>query len=375
MQRVKVQERADKADKLEAIGLSFHAWDDYWNEGVAYKFESAEIDKLEAAANELHGMCLNAARYAINHNRLGQMGIPEQFHEAIRQSFDRNEFSLYGRFDFAFDGDQIKMLEYNADTPTSLLESAVAQWDWMEEVKPGTDQFNSLHERLIEQWQKFRGAKKVYFASLRDNEEDWVCVHYMMDTAAQAGLEVQHIWLDDIGYDPMNQVFVDDRNRPIEALFKLYPWEWLMREDFAQYLTTTKTQFVEPIWKSVLSNKALLPILWEVYRDHPLLLPSYFEADKLKSFAKKPFFSREGANVELHENGLMQDFDTGPYGAEGYIYQQLIQLPKFDDVYPIIGAWIVGEESAGICIREDRLRITTNMSHFIPHYFTDNEEA
>jgi glutathionylspermidine synthase len=374
MQRQLIAARSDFAEKLEAIGLSFHSWDNYWREDVCYKFDSTQVDELEAAANELHGMCLQAVKHIIENNRLAELGIPEQYWVAIKQSFDADDFSLYGRFDFAYDGvNPPKMLEYNADTPTSLLESAVAQWYWMEDVFPGADQFNSLHERLVAQWKKAPGTGPIYLASLKDNEEDWVCTMYLLDTVTQAGREARHIYLEDIGWNEQNKQFVDLDNQPIETLFKLYPWEWMMREDFGPNVLRATTRMIEPMWKAVLSCKGLLAVLWELFPDHPNLLPTYFSPDKLTSYAKKPLYSREGANVELFKDGELLAKDEGPYGAEGYVYQQLHSLPKFDDRYPVIGAWIVGTEAAGICIREDGSRITTNMSNFVPHYFLEQQ--
>jgi glutathionylspermidine synthase len=372
MQRIPVTPRKDFGKKLESIGLSFYGWDNYWREDVCYRFNAQQVDVMEAAANKLHRMCLKAAAFAIENRRLGQLGIPEMYWPAIEASFNANDFSLYGRFDFAYDGvSPPKMLEYNADTPTSLLESAVAQWYWMEEAFPGTDQFNSLHERLVEQWKKAPGTGPIHLASLKDNEEDWVCTMYLLDTVAQAGRQGKHLYIEDIGWNEQLQQFVDGQNQPIETLFKLYPWEWMMREDFGPNVLKSRTHLIEPIWKSVLSCKGLLAILWELFPGHPNLLPTYFSPEKLTSYAKKPLYSREGANVELFRDGQLVARDDGPYGQEGHVYQQLHTLPKFDDRYPVIGAWVVGTESAGICIREDTSPITTNLSNFIPHYFVD----
>jgi glutathionylspermidine synthase len=256
------------------------------------------------------------------------------------------------------------------DTPTSLLESAVAQWYWLEECFPQHDQFNSLHDRLVERWKQLGSSvTTIYFASSSENEEDWVCTTYLMDTATQAGYWARHIYIEDIGWHAAGECFVDLDGRPIEALFKLYPWEWLMREEFGKNIAGATTRFIEPIWKSVLACKGLLPILWEMYPGHPNLLPAYFEPGKLDSYAKKPLYSREGANVELYRNGRLVAKDNGPYGREGVIYQALHPLPDFHGRFPVIGSWIVGDEPAGMCIREDASPITTNMSNFIPHYF------
>ena len=381
MKRIVVDARPNKDAKLEEVGLSFHGWDAYWNEGACYKFTAEQVDEIEAVTNELHSMCVEAVQHVIDNNRFSELQIPEAFWEPIRRSFYNDDFTLYGRFDLAYDGiNPPKMLEYNADTPTSLLESAVAQWYWLEDKFPQADQFNSLHDKLVERWKKLpKDINKIHFASISENEEDWVCTHYLMETAVQAGFEVEHIYIEDLGYDAESKAFVDVNNYKIEALFKLYPWEWMMREDFGQYVADTSTIFVEPLWKSLLANKGILAILWELFPDHENLLPAYLEDGKLTDYAKKPFFSREGANIELYKNSVKIAEDVGPYGSEGYVYQELVNLRPYqftDDetletklAYPIIGSWVVGDESAGMCIREDVLKITTNMSNFIPHYF------
>lgn len=372
MHREIVTPRPDSGAKLEAIGLSFHSWDNYWCEDACYRFSAAQIDELEAAAESLHQLCLEALAHLIDAGRLGVLGIPPQYHAAVASSFRRRDFSLYGRFDLAYDGvNPPRMLEYNADTPTSLLESAVAQWAWMEEVFPGRDQFNSLHDRLIAQWKLLPGNGPIHLASIGGNEEDWVCTMYLLDTVMQAGREARHLFIEDIGWDAHAQHFVDLDQQPIETLFKLYPWEWMMREAFGPHLLGAQTRMVEPLWKSALSCKGLLPILWELFPDHPNLLPAYFTPGKLASYARKPLYSREGANVQLVREGEILASDDGPYGAEGYVYQALHLLPEFEGRHPVIGAWVVGESAAGICVREDVSPITTNMSRFIPHYFVE----
>jgi len=383
MQRISLDERQNKAVRLESRGLSFHAWDNYWKETAAYKFTTLQVDRIEAASNELLHMLEEAGDYIVNNHLLGQLGIPPQFHEVVAASWRNEDPTLYGRFDFAYNGEGWpKMLEFNADTPTSLLESAVSQWDWLEDVKPYSDQFNALHEKLVAQWNtivtKRRPTgvhpRRIHFASVSDNEEDWICVHYLMDTAVQAGFDVKHVFTEGLGFNHETGYFIDQDDRQIDILFKLYPLEWMMREDFGVHLLSTKTQLVEPLWKAMFSTKAILPILWKLYPDHRLLLPAYFEHDVLPvgftSYARKPLFSREGANITLLRDG--KEIATGheqDYGAEGYVLQELIDLKEHDGFFPVIGAWVVGDAAAGMCIREDVNRITTNMSNFVPHFF------
>ncbi len=348
MERRESPARADWQAKFSALGFSFHSADGaYWNETACYRFSAGEIDELESAAQELQRLALAAVKHIVSEARCAQMLIPPEFIPLIENSWLHNTPSLYGRFDLAYDGRQPpKLLEYNADTPTSVLEAAVAQWQWLEETgRP--DQFNSLHEKLIERWRVLAAGwpprTTVHFSS------------------------TAFVHVEDLGWDGAS--FVDLEDQPIAAWFKLYPWEWLMREPFGAHLATAALKIIEPPWKALLSNKAILAVLWELFPDHPNLLPAYFSPDYLGAdFVKKPFFSREGANITF--SGARRDLRTdGPYGEEGFVYQARANLPAFDKRYPVIGAWIVGDEPAGIGIREDMTPITTNRSQFVPHYF------
>jgi glutathionylspermidine synthase len=370
MRREAIIPRKDFAQRLEAQGLSFHARDGYWKEDVCYRFDLRQVEVIEAATNELHEMCVAALKSVIETGRLDRLAIPQAFWDPIAASLKRNDFSLYGRFDLSYDGNGApKMLEYNADTPTSLLESAVCQWFWMKDQFPAADQFNSIHERLIARWRQLPGTGPIHLANVDDNEEDWACTTYLIDTVTQAGRQPKHLNVEEIGWDAARGAFVDMQGDSIESLFKLYPWEWLMREAFAEHIAASRTQFIEPMWKAPLSCKGLLPILWELFPDHPNLLPAYFEEGKLSAYAKKPLYSREGANIELHSNRQCLDKVDGPYGGQGYIYQALHTPAVFDGRYPVIGSWLVDGQSAGMCIREDASPITTNSSNFVPHYF------
>ncbi len=372
MQRIPSTPRRYFAAKLADQGLSFHGADGYWKEDACYRFTGAEIETIESATAELHALCLQALDHVVATGRWAQLGIPPAYWEGIAASARRRDYSLYGRFDLAYDGrSPPKLLEYNADTPTSLLESAVCQWYWLQDCYPQYDQFNSLHERLVERWRALPDEGPVHLACLDGNEEDWVCITYLMDTVVQAGREAREIFIEQIGWDSERRVFVDLDGANIVNLFKLYPWEWLMREPFGEHILQSACRFIEPPWKAVLSCKGLLPILWELFPHHPNLLPAYFDPHGLADYARKPLYSREGANIELVSGGVVVARSPGPYGAEGQVYQALCPLPTFDGRYPVVGSWVVDGQPAGMCLREDATPLTTNMSNFIPHYILD----
>lgn len=372
LRRIASLRRPNWRECVEASGLVYHTHEEgpYWDESVCYAFGRGEIEVLETAARTLHELCLETAGRVVEHGLWGRMGIPEAAIPAIVASWERDDFSLYGRFDLAYDGFQPpKLLEYNADTPTALIEAAVTQWFWLGDTRPGFDQFNSIHERLIAAWKR-RGGGCVHFSNLSGHAEDGMTALYLRDTCEQAGLKAKTVAIEEWGWDGLQ--FVDHENQPIRECFKLYPWEWMWSEPFGQHLARCETKFLEPVWKMLLSNKGLLPLLWEFHPNHPNLLPAYDEPGMLcGNFVRKPRFGREGANVELVEGHVRVESSGGEYGQEGFVYQALAPIPSCDGHFPVCGVWIVDHEAAGMGMREDSRRIMGNLSRFVPHYIED----
>ena len=373
MKRHACQPRPDWREKVSRVGLTYHSHEagPYWDESACYELTAAEVAALETAANELHFRCIDAAEAVIKNNWWSRLGICEAAVPVILESWERDDFSLYGRFDFAFDGvTPPKLLEYNADTPTALVEASVAQWFWLRETQPDADQFNSIHERLIEAW-KFWAGKTIHFSCVKEQAEDEMTVLYLRDTCEQASVKTKSIFIDDIGWSAKENQFVDLHGERIERCFKLYPWEWLWREKFSGHLAKNCLQFIEPAWKMPLSNKGLLPILWELFPEHPNLLPAFDSAEPLgKNYIRKPKLSREGSNVSWFENGVVIEENGGGYGEEGFIFQAPANLSDHDGNHPVFGVWVVDHAPAGLGIREDTRRITRNLSRFVPHFFT-----
>ena len=376
MKRHPVTPRADWRTQVEALGFTYHTHDTgpYWDESAYYEFTAREVDELEAAGNALHALCLEAAQAVIDRGWWSRLGIPAKAVPAILASWERDDPSVYGRFDLAYDGaTPPKLLEYNADTPTALVEAAVVQWHWLKERFPDGDQFNSIHERLVEAWRHVASAK-VHFAGVKDLPEDTQTLAYLADTCTQAGFAVRWTAIDELGWDPTAASFVDQADAPVEALFKLYPWEWMWHEPFAEFLGRAPGLFVEPAWKLLLSSKGLLPVLWELFPDHPNLLPTFESpgpfvdrAGSQASYVKKPRLSREGANVAIVEAGRTVEENGGDYGDEGFVFQALAPVPVHAGNRPVCGVWIVNHEACGLGIREDTRRITGNLSRFVPH--------
>jgi glutathionylspermidine synthase len=382
VRRIACLERDDWRTTAEASGFDFHTLDGerYWDERAYYGFTLDEIERqIETPTGEIDAMCLELVGRAVGDERLlRRLKIPEAFWPLIGASWRRDDASLYGRLDLSFDGrGPAKLLEYNADTPTSIFEAAVFQWTWLEQaierqiIPRHADQFNSIHESLIEAWKKAGAGRHLHLAGTIANAEDAGTLAYLEDTARQAGLGTTLLDIEAIGLRDDGR-FVDLDNREIELAFKLYPWEWMFQDAFGKWLAEAATRWIEPPWKAVLSNKGILPLLWEMFPGHPNLLAAYFDDDPDAarlgaSFVRKPLYSREGANVALINQGVATLEQQGPYGAEGFIRQAVAPLPNFSGQYPVLGSWLIDHVPCGLSIREDLNPITGNTSRFLPH--------
>jgi glutathionylspermidine synthase len=208
-------------------------------------------------------------------------------------------------------------------------------------------------------------------------------VAYLMDTVVQAGYEAIELIVEDIVLDDGDGRFYDNQGRHLDVVFKLYPWEWLIEDEFGPAVLADSarpggTTWVEPAYKMLWSTKALLPVLWQMFGSDPVLgeflLPAYF-ADEMPSswrdYVRKPLWGREGANVAIVRDGAVATELPGRYGTEGFVVQEFAPLPNFPGVdgphHPVLGVWLVDGEPAGLGIRESDGLITDNLSYFVPH--------
>ncbi|MBK1837042.1 glutathionylspermidine synthase family protein [Azospirillum sp. YIM B02556] len=397
MERVRTSPRPHWQAKLEEIGFPFHTEADgtaYWDESAHWRFSHAEIETLEAAAEEVYRLCEEAVGHVVTRGLYEAVGIPRWAAPAIEASWaerDGRDMALYARFDFAWDGKggTPKALELNAETPTSLYETAVAQWCWLQDTHPQADQFNSLEEALVERWQARKQAfpalvsqeEAVHFACLMPHPEDEATIAYLQTLALRAGMTTKAMPIQAIRYDDASQRFLDDAGLPIRHLMKLYPWDWMIRETTGRELVAAAAQgrirMIEPAWKMVMASKGLFALLWELNPGHPNLLHTALDRTGFPAgsmVVAKPLLGREGSNVSIatldaagFPVGQPIAQTEGPYVDEGWVYQAFTPLAEADGNHAVFGVWMAGDKACGMGIREDRALITGNTSRFVPH--------
>lgn len=403
-----LEERENKKERHEEIGFIYSDIEGmYWNETMAVQFTESEIDTLEEAGTYCHNLAMKAVELIIeseDDNQLLQIGIPEGLIPLVRSSWaerDKNP-NLYGRFDFALTfnekGELVpRCYEYNADTPTSLFEASIAQWQWLEDSGLN-DQFNFIHESLVMAWDKVKeklGENSRYYLTALPTREDWSTIVYLQDTALESGINhCDTIDIIDISLNHEKGLFVDNRNysqqeKHIDVLFKLYPWEYLVNDEFFPYIEGSKTTFIEPAWKLVLSSKGLLAKMYELEPECPYLIPTkladeddltvlsnlkynlnfnkYF-VNSSDSYVIKPCLSREGSGVLIVKDGKITKTESDLRNSKQHVIQDCVPSYKTEKGTIMAGVWVINDVSCGMGIRLDG-DITGNNAQFIPHFF------
>ncbi len=336
---------------LEEIGFVWHTDEDntpYVADEVIVISE-AEADAYAAAANTLYDMFVEAGEYVIENDLLHEINIPFNLIDAIKESWENDvHWHLYGRFDFAggVNGAPIKLLEFNADTPTSLFETAIIQWALLK--ANGLDessQFNALYEGLVDNFKRLVTLEesvegfadgyegwKILFSAIRGSSEDENTTRLLQHIAEEAGFHTEFAFVDEVEFDGEEGVFYQDEN--YELWFKLIPWEDIAIEegDLAMILThimkNHKAIILNPAYTLMFQSKALMKILWDLFPGHPLLLETSFEPLVEKKQVEKRAFGREGANIRIVEaDGTVVEATEGEYEGFKPIYQAYTALP------------------------------------------------
>ncbi|EAH7984384.1 glutathionylspermidine synthase family protein [Campylobacter upsaliensis] len=372
---------------LESIGFSWHT-DEDGSDYLDNRFICVSKNEANAyyeAANELYDMFIAAAQNVIDNDRFDELGIPFNLIDAIKMSWENEvHWHLYGRFDFAggLDGKPIKLIEFNADTPTSLFESAILQWAMLKQNNLDEHlQFNSIYESLmdnfkrlitldesVEEFEEHYRGWKILFSSVAGNKEEELTTKLLAHIAKDAGFECDFAYVDEVEFGEEG-IFKNGVN--YEYWFKLIPWEEIAIEEgeLAMFLTqimrNQKAIILNPAYTLLFQSKGILKILWELYPNHPLLLESSYEPLQGKDFVRKPMFGREGANISIVKDDVKLQENIGPYGNNKMIYQQYYELNSNENEYYQAGVFFA-YEGCGLGFRKGGL-IIDNASKFVGH--------
>ncbi|EAJ6135938.1 glutathionylspermidine synthase family protein [Campylobacter lari] len=373
---------------LDQIGFSWHTdndGSDYLDSNLVCVREN-EANAYYEAVNELYDMFVAAAQEVIDNDRFDELGIPFNLVDAIKMSWENDvHWHLYGRFDLAggLDGKPIKLIEFNADTPTSLFESAILQWAILKQNNlDESSQFNNIYEALkdnfkrlitleedVSEFEKYYEGWKILFSSIAGSDEDMITTKLLAHIASEASFESEFSFIDEVEFSPEG-IFKNDVN--FEYFFKLIPWESIAIEEgelamlLTQIMQNQKAIILNPAYTLLFQSKGIMKILWELYPNHPLLLETSDQPLMGKKCVKKPVFGREGANVSIIEaNGDISFETSGDYQNNRFVYQEFAEFNKNENDYYQAGVFFA-YEGCGLGFRKGGL-VLDNYSKFVGH--------
>lgn len=376
-------------ENLESIGMQWHTDLDSTSyvEPEMVSITQKEAQAFYDAGNELYEMFCEAGQYVIDKNLFFDLDIPVSLIPMIKQSWEEEvHWHLYGRFDFAggLDEKPIKLLEFNADTPTMLYESAVIQWAMLK--ANGYDenaQFNNIYETLgenfkrmitlgddVSQFEQIYEGWKILFSSVAGNIEEERTCRFLQEIAQSVGFETEFAYIENVSFSENEGVFYNDVN--YEFLFKLLPWENIAIDEpelamLMRAIIDNKVGiFLNPAYVLLFQSKRMLKILWDLFPNHPLLLPASFEPLSNVKQVQKVSFGREGANVSILDSSLNTIAqNNGDYANFKPVYQEFYELNSHNGAFYQPNVFFA-YESCGLGFRKGGA-ILDNYSKFVSH--------
>ena len=379
-------------DELEQLGFTWHT-DADGSKYVADQLVEVTPEEAEAyyeVANILYDMYVEAAEHVIENDLFFELGIPFNIIEIIKKSWENDvHWHIYGRFDLSggIDGQEIKLIEFNADTPTGLFETAVLQWallkaNGMDDAKQFNDIYKAIEanfKRLITLFDdvalfdaRYDGWK-ILFSSVEGLDEEEVTTRLLQQIATDAGFNTGFEFLQNVAFD--EEGISDSNGMEYEYWFKLYPWEDIGSDEgelavvLNEIMQNQKAILLNPAYTVLFQSKGMLKILSDLFPDSPYLLHTSDEPLEC-AYVEKRHFGREGANTKIvAADGTTMAETDGPYENYRPIYQEYADFPKDAQGNKYQAGVFFAYEACGLGFRRGG-EIMDNMSKFVGHILT-----
>ncbi|TDF98289.1 glutathionylspermidine synthase family protein [Paenibacillus piri] len=393
-------------------------WDCMYGEEYAlaglYRIDRQLHSRILQAAEALtriYARTVQIARQA-DDTLLEQLGLPPASFAAVRLGFEELLPTVIGRFDFAVNGDSIKMLEFNSDTPTGIVEAFhVNGWvcSAYEAENPNADCDAMLRKAFGKAVDVYRQAgypaDHIYFSALDWHEEDAGTTRYLLE---QSGLHAD--------FAPLSQLRVLDERlwlssedgllQPVDVLYRLHALEKLAEdrdedgyptgEHVLRLIAEGKLAVINPPSGFLAQTKALQALIWNLHEagqfytpeEHAAIgaymLPTYLE-NRFSGIAGrtahvvKPIFGREGSGVSIYgaDGSALELSGEEEYSSQPMVYQQYTELPQIEietlkgmaSGRLLWGCFMIGGSASAVIPRVGG-HITSNLSYYLPVGFS-----
>ncbi|MCZ8520177.1 MULTISPECIES: glutathionylspermidine synthase family protein [Paenibacillus] len=338
-----------------------------------------------------------------------ELGLPEAAFGAIRLRFDESIATLIGRFDFAHTPGGLKMLEFNSDTPTGIVEAfhvngRICEACGAQDPNEGcAAQLPDAFGRMLDLYREAGYPQEsIVFSALDWHEEDAGTTKYLLAHSGLQGarfvplgdLRVQgdRLWAESPGGEaPAERV-------PVDVLYRLHALEKLAEdrdtdgyptgEHVLRLIAEGKLAVVNPPSGFAAQTKALQALIWNLYEAGEFytqeeretisryMLPTYLEPIFAgdESYVVKPILGREGSGVTIYEKGAAAEASgEEEYAHQPMVYQQYAELPRVEvetlsGPYRgslLWGCFLIDGQGSAVVARVGG-RITGNLSYYLP---------
>jgi len=354
-----------------------------------YVLSETAHEQLILATNQLHSLFMHATDHVLkNDHLLEYFNLPKALWPKIHQSWNnRLNQMITGRFDFSISDRGIKAYEYNCDSASCHMECGKVQGKWADyyDCEDGDDPGAELHNELRDAWKRSDVDGILHIMQDDDPEETYHAL-FMKDALDEADIKCKIIYgVRDLSWSDDGNI-LDADGEPILWVWKTWAWETALdqlREEIEEGAMTPKQRraspprlvdvllreevmVYEPLWTLIPSNKAILPILWEMFPGHPYLLNGAFElTDELRKcgYAAKPIVGRCGSNISMYDgNAQLVESSDGIFTDRAQIFQEWFPLPKIGKYNVQVSTFTAAGSWAGSCLRVDASRIINNKS-------------
>ncbi len=339
--------------------------------------------ELKRATDELHALFMHATDYVLQDDaRLARFNIPRVLWPKIHQSWDNRRNQLItGRFDFTLSERGLKVYEYNCDSASCHMECGKVQGLWADHYgcDEGRDPGDRLYRMLVQSWQD-SDVDGLLHILVDPNPEETYHALFMREALERAGIRTRIIErFDRLRWDMLGEI-VDDEGNPVRWVWKTWAWETALDQIRAEcegdamrldsyrlgerraetprlvdVLLRPEVMVYEPLWTLIPSNKAILPVLAELFPDHPYLLSTHYALnDELRhnGYVEKPIVGRCGSNIRMvGADADVIESSSGQFTDRDSIYQELFSLPVVGGLHVQMTTFSAAGKYAGSAVR------------------------
>jgi glutathionylspermidine amidase/synthetase len=347
------------------------------------------LQELKRATNELHALFMHATDYVLRDDSLlEKFNIPRGVWPRIQQSWDnRRNQMITGRFDFALSARGLKVYEYNCDSASCHMDAGKIQGKWAAHFgcDVGRDPGHRLQQALVDAWRDSDVDDVLHILIDRDLEETFHAL-FMQEAMEAAGIPSKILHgMSGVTWNVDGDV-VDADGVKIRWVWKTWAWETALDQLRAEcdddeerlvlpgrpragaprlvdVLLRPEVMVYEPLWTLIPSNKAILPVLCQLFPNYPYLLESAFELTETirsRGYVQKPIVGRCGANIRLYdENQVLMEETSGSFESRSQVYQELFMMPVVGNDNVQVCTFTAAGTYAGACVRIDPSLVIT----------------